>query len=85
MRLFEVCFSWSSYVSRAFVAREALHRRTLLVPFLPRSLTRLYPDPDQPELAPFHGLHAKYSQDNVNETVMFFLTTVQQQLEKSPD
>lgn len=48
----------------------------------PRSSTLLRPNLD---LAPLQGLHAKYGQDNVNKTVMFFLTTVQQQLEKHRD
>lgn len=82
-RSFEVCLSWSSYVTGD--TDPALHANPFVIaPLWCLSSLRSssLPDLDQPGLAQFQGLHAKYGQDNVNKTVMFFLTTVQQQLEK---
>lgn len=87
-RSFEVSLSWFSYVTGD--TDPSLHANPFVIEPLwcPPSLhssSLLYPDLDQPGLALFQGLHTKYGQDNVNETVMFFLTTVQQQLEKCWD
>ena len=92
-RSFEVCLSWSSYVSPD--TDPPLHASPFVIEPLrwlsaPRSSTPLRPGVDrpgvdQPGLAPVQGQHAKYGRDTVNKTVVFFLTTVQQQLEKSWD
>lgn len=87
-RSFEVCLSWSSYVTGD--TDPPLHANPFVIEPLwclssLRSSSLLRPDLDQPGLALIWGMHAKYGQDHVNKTVMFFLTTVQQQLEKCWD
>ena len=87
-RSFEVCLSWSSYVSPD--TDPSLHANPFVIEPLrwlsaPRSSTLLRPGVDRPGLAPIQGQHAKYGWDTVNKTVVFFLTTVQQQLEKCWD
>lgn len=79
-RAFEVCLSWSSYVTGD--TDPSLHAKPFVMEPLwclssLCSATLLHPGLDQPGLAPLQGLHTKYSLDNFNKAVMFFLTTVQ--------